>query len=232
MPNKLPKSITLEPLPFEEAIEFFADLHPITPGEYAALSKAAQAQAFTVSRVTGMDVIMDMHKAIEKAIAEGETLAMFQGRMKDIMAARGWEGLTPWHLDTIFRNNVQTAYNVGRYRQMIDMEDRFPYWEYDAVNDSRTRPPHASLDGKIYASNHPFWDTWYPPNGHKCRCGANPVHKYIVEEEGLKIETEYPIDIAPDPGWDHNPAKEPWEPDLSKYPPELVDQYEGERDRR
>jgi SPP1 gp7 family putative phage head morphogenesis protein len=176
-----------------------------------------------------MDVIMDMHKAIEKAIAEGETLAIFQGRMKDIMAARGWEGLTPWHLDTIFRNNVQTAYNVGRYRQMIDMEDRFPYWEYDAVNDSRTRPSHASLDGKIFASNHPFWDTWYPPNGHNCRCGVNPVHKYVVEEEGLKIETEDPIDIAPDPGFDHNPAKEPWEPDLSKYPPELRKQFESEK---
>lgn len=224
MPNKLPKNITLKPLPFEEAIEYFADLLAITPDEYAALSKAAQAQAFTVSRVTGMDVIMDMHKAIEKAIAEGETLAMFQGRMKDIMAARGWEGLTPWHLDTIFRNNVQTAYNVGRYRQMIDMEDRFPYWEYDAVNDSRTRPSHASLDGKIFASNHPFWDTWYPPNGHNCRCGVNPVHEHVVEEENLKIETEDPIDIAPDPGFDHNPAKEPWEPDMSKYPSELAKQ--------
>ena len=229
---KLPKNISLEPLPFEEAIDYFADLLAITPDEYAALSKAAQAQAFTVSRVTGMDVIMDMHKAIEKAIAEGETITMFQGRIKDIMAARGWEGLTPWHLDTIFRNNVQTAYNVGRYKQMIEQTDRFPYWEYDAVNDSRTRPSHASLDGKIFASNHPFWDTWYPPNGHNCRCGVNPVHEHVVEEENLKIETEDPIDIAPDPGFDHNPAKEPWEPDLKKYPPEMRKQFEGERRKR
>jgi len=156
---KLPKNISLEPVPFDEAIEYFADLLPIDPDEYAALSKAAQAQAFTVSRVTGMDVVMDIQKAVGKAIAEGETLAMFQGRIKDIMAARGWEGLTPWHLDTIFRNNVQTAYNVGRHNQMMDQVDRFPYWEYDAVNDSRTRPTHGKNDKKVYPANHPFWDT-------------------------------------------------------------------------
>ena len=229
---KLPENILLEPLPFEEAIEYFADLLAVDPSEYAAMTKAARAKAFTVSQVAGMDVVMDIHKAVEKAIAEGETLAMFKGRIADIMEARGWEGLTPWHLDTIFRNNIQTAYSVGRYKQMMEQTDRFPYWEYDAVNDSRTRPSHASLDGKIFAANHPFWDTWYPPNGHNCRCGVNPVHKYVVEEEDLKIETEDPIDIAPDPGFDHNPAKEPWEPDLKKYPPEMRKQFKKERKER
>jgi hypothetical protein len=74
---------------------------------------------------------------------------------------------------------------------------------------------------------------------------VNPVHRDVVEEEGLTVETEdptggliEPVDpatgvkmparpLVPDPGWDHNPAKEVWRPDLSKYPDKLREQFEG-----
>lgn len=72
----------------------------------------------------------------------------------------------------------------------------------------------------------------------------NPVHKFVVEEEGLTVETEDPTNtliepkdpvtgeklparpLVPDPGFDTNAAKEAWEPDLSKYPDELREQFE------
>jgi len=79
---------------------------------------------------------------------------------------------------------------------------------------------------------------------------VNPVHRYVAEDEGLRVETEdptgnliEPLDPAtgnkmpagllmPDPGWDHNPAKTPWQPDLTKYPDELTEQFESERSER
>lgn len=167
MPNKLPKNISLAPLPFEEAIAFFAGKLPMTTAQFYALAGEARQAAFIVSRVISMDVIMDVHKAVATAIDSGETLADFQGRLAEIMESRGWEGLTPWHVETVFRNNIQTAYSTGRYKQMVDQQEAFPYWEYDAVNDAATRPEHAALDGKIFPVDHPFWDTWYPPNGHR-----------------------------------------------------------------
>jgi SPP1 gp7 family putative phage head morphogenesis protein len=238
--------IELKPLPFEEAIEAFKGLVPLTPDEFYALAEEARALAFTVSRVMRMDVLVDMHGAADAAISEGETLADFRNRLDDIFEARGWAAppeMTPWRLETIFRTNVQTAYTTGRYKQMIDQVEAFPYWEYDAVNDARTRPTHAALDGKIFPADHPFWDIWYPPNGYNCRCGVNPVHR----SEEVTVETEdptngliEPIDPAtgnrmparpliPDPGWGHNPAKERWHPDLEKYPPELRAHFEEER---
>ena len=225
------KNKTLKPLPFEEAIAFFEDKISMSMAEFLALSDAAKAQAFTVSRVTSMDIIMDVYNAVEKAISEGETLIMFKDRIAGIMSERGWEGLTPWHLENIFRTNIQTAYQAGRYGQMLEQKERFPYWEYDAVNDSRTRPSHGALDGKIYPANHNFWNTWYPPNGFNCRCSVNAIHKNVFEDENLKIETKPPVGI-PDPGWDHNPAKEPWEPDMDKYPEELSEQFEQEKGER
>lgn len=242
--NDLPPGIDLEPLPFEEAIEFFTGRIPMTSAEYLALEESVRAQAFMISRVASADIIIDIKSAVEAAIDQGETLRDFQARLSDIVSARGWEGLTPWHAETVFRNNIQTAYSVGRHDQMMDMSDSF-YGEYDAVNDLATRPAHAALDGKIFPLDDPFWDTWWPPNGHRCRCSVNPVHKDVVEEEGLKVETEdptggliEPVDpktgskmparpLIPDPGWDHNPAKTDWKPDLEKYPDGLRKQMEG-----
>ena len=231
-------SLKLEPLPFGEAIGFFRDKVPMTAGAYRALTDIQREKAFTVARVASADILMDIRDALDRAIADGETPADFESRLAEIMAARGWQGLTPWHTETVFRNNIQTAYSVGRFRQMQALGDRF-YGEYDAVNDSATRPTHSALAGRIFPLDHPFWDTWWPPNGHRCRCSVNPVHKHAVEEEGLKVETEdptgglvEPIDpktgrvmparpLMPDPGWDHHPARSEWEPDLEKYPKRL-----------
>ena len=165
--------IILEPVPFDEAIEYFGARIPMTPEQFAGLSEEAKAKAFTVGGVARMDLCEGIHKAVLKAIEDGETLGDFQGRINELFAAQGLtaaeEGLGAWRMETIFRNNVQTAYNVGRHNQMVDMKDEFPYWEYDAVNDGNTRPEHGIHDGKVYPVDHPFWDTWYPMNGHNCR---------------------------------------------------------------
>jgi len=242
--------LELKPLPFEEAIEAFRGLLDLTPAEFYALAEEARAQAFTVSGVARMDILKDLHEAVQKALDEGETLAGFKNRVDDIFGSRGWaapEGFTPWRLETIFRTNVQTAYTTGRYKQMREQVDRFPFWEYDAVNDARTRPTHAALDGKVFPADHPFWDTWYPPNGYNCRCGVNAVDRRTADDEGLTVETEDPTNsliepvdpvtgermparpLIPDPGWSHNPAKARWEPDLNKYPEELRKRFEEER---
>ncbi len=245
------ENITLEPLPFEEAIAYWQELLPLTRDELMRIEKAARARAFTVSRVTAMEVIEDIHQAVEAAIEGGETLADFAGRLDKIMASGGWEGLTPWHMETVFRNNIQTAYSVGRFDQMMARKESFPFWQYDAVNDSATRPTHAAMDGKVFPADHPFWDTWYPPNGHRCRCSVTPVHKYVAEEEGMNVETKDPTGtliepkdpvtgmalparpLIPDPGWDSNPAKQPWKPDpQNKYPKELAQQFDAEKKER
>ena len=86
-------------------------------------------------------------------------------------------------VDLIFRTNIQTAYNVGHYEQMTDpgvMKLR-PFWQYDAVNDTHTRPSHLAMDGKVFPADHPVWNTWFPPNGFRCRCTVRTLSKRQVE---------------------------------------------------
>lgn len=230
--------IKLEPLPFQEAIDFFRDKVVLTPQEFKRLGDEARTRAFTVARIAKLDVLHDIFDELTRALEDGLTQEEWRRNTNEMLERRGWRGLTPFRADNIFRTNIQTAYQVGRYQQMTDPDviASRPYWQYDAVNDRNTRPTHRAMDGRVYPADHPFWDTWFPPNGYRCRCGVISLSESQVRRQGLKVQTEIPDmveppgqlarPLIPDPGFAHNPAKARWEPDLSKYPPELRSAYD------
>lgn len=213
----------LTPLPFAEAIEFWRNKVKLGPGEFSRLSAEAKVKAFAISGIAKgaeLDTVFDNLLA---SMEKGITFEEFKSRSGDIFTRRGWTGKRAWRVDNIFRTNIQTAYNVGRYNRLKDMTDSFPYWKYSAVNDTRTRPTHLAMNGKVFAARHPFWDQWYPPNGYRCRCSVIPLTASQVKKRGLTVETEIPqliepIDpvtgntmparqLIPDPGFAHHPGK-------------------------
>ena len=74
------------------------------------------------------------------------------------MKALGWWGKdergvqlgSPHRLSTIFRTNAQTNYMEGRWRGLMENVDNRPCIEYVAILDSRTRPRHRPLNGKVF----------------------------------------------------------------------------------
>lgn len=231
-------TLLVEPLPFEEAIEYFKTKIPLKPAQYYKIANEWKANAFTVGGISSLDMLNKFMEMLQMALEEGTTLETFRQNMNKFLELKGYEGMTPFQADNVFRTNIQTAYNVGHFKQMNDPEvkSKRPYWRYDAIHDSRTRLTHRAMDGKIFPADHPIWDTWYPPNGYKCRCTVVSLSKAKVERLGLKVETEIPkmveppdrlaIPLIPDKGFDKNPALHAWEPDLSKYPKSLREAYE------
>lgn len=124
------------------------------------------------------------------------------------------------------------------YKRMTEpgVKELRPYWQYDAVNDSKTRPSHLAMDGRVFMADDPIWDTWFPPNGFKCRCTVKTLSKRQMEQRGLTVETEAPraarledgrfVNILPDPQFDTNPAKVRYQPDLTGYPEPLKKAYQ------
>ena len=225
--------LKLEPLPPEEAIKFFEQKGLVLSERWDEIWQEMHAKAFTVAGVMRLDVLADIYEQIKKAIKKGTTLAQFKKDFQDIMKRRGWydpKFKRPWRLETIFRTNVQTAYQAGRYKQQKEMADIRPYWMYDAVNDSRTRPSHAAMDGKVFRADDPIWETWYPPNGFNCRCRVVSLSKRQVQSRGLQISEGKGVKVKPDKGWGYNPGVSAFGPFQPVNKSDLLEKLKTYRD--
>lgn len=223
-------AITRGDMTFEEAVEYFKGRIPVSADVFYSIAEQYRGLAFTVSGYTKAQILKRFYDEILAALEDGNTLSEFRSRMNAFLQDEGYEGLDPLQADLIFRTNIQTAYNAGHYEQMTDpsvMKLR-PYWQYDAVLDSHTRPSHLAMDGKVFPADHPVWDTWFPPNGFRCRCTVRTLSKRQVEARGLTVEDKFPA-IAPDPHFGANPAKVKFEPDLKGYPDALVKAYQNRK---
>ena len=212
-------------LPMTEAVDFWQQKLQLSPSEFYALTDEAKVLAFAVSGIAKGDELTTVYNALNKGLTEGISFEQWKQEAAAVFESRGWTGQKAWRLDTIFRTNIQTAYNVGRYQQMQQVTATRPYWRYSAVNDSRTRPAHRAMHGRIFPQDHPIWNTWYPPNGFRCRCSVNSVSQDDLESNGWTVETKDPTGklyeptdpdtgvkmparlLMPDTGFMSNPGK-------------------------
>lgn len=139
--------------------------------------QSAHDRAFMVAGAAKADLLADLASAVDKAIAEGETLEAFRRRFAEIVQRHGWHGWTgektpagrAWRTRVIYETNLITSYAAGRAAQL--KEGGYTWWIYkhsDFVQ--RPRPHHVALDGITRRADDPFWQTYYPPNGWGCRC--------------------------------------------------------------
>ena len=213
----------LEPLPFLEALAFWADKIQLGPKDFAALSDRAKALAFGVSRIAIGDELNTVYTLFQRALSDGLTLEEFRAESGDIFERRGWTGRNAWKVDSIFRTNIQSAYNAGKYQSLMRNLDIFPYWMYSAIDDDRVRQTHHAMDNRVWPADHPIWASWFPPNGFMCRCTVIGLTEEQVISRGLIVETDIPtgslpiydtdgnvtgnVPMAPDEGFAVNPGQ-------------------------
>jgi SPP1 gp7 family putative phage head morphogenesis protein len=241
----------------EEVIAFLAKRRLETATDWRDAAKKARAGAFSAARTAGFDVLGDIQSAIASAMREGKTYEEFARELTPLLQRKGWWGKaidketgevldvtaggkiasygSPYRLRTIYQTNLQVAFMAGRYQAMQASKSTHPYWQYIAIMDTRTRPSHAALNGRVFALSDPATQVAYPPNGYNCRCRARALTKRRLEEESLAVSAsdghieeheitrpdQPPIKVTaiklpgmrkafmPDPGWDHNPAESP-----------------------
>ncbi|MCG9722119.1 phage minor head protein [Shewanella sp. Isolate7] len=159
----------------------------------------AHAKAFTVAKATEMDVLTAIRTELDAAISKGLTGKQFQANLTPQLQKLGWWGKqevdgrevqlgSPYRLNTIYSQNLQTAYMAGRYRRMLSRTKTHPYWQYVAIDDGQTRPAHARLRGRVFRFDDPIWDIIYPPNGWGCRCRVRALTEAQVKAMGLTVE--------------------------------------------
>lgn len=190
-------------LPPKEAVAYFrAKGYNITWNWYEQLADA-HARAFTVAKATRMDVLTTIREEVERAVSEGITREEFTRTLAPRLQKLGWWGKqiivdaegnakeielgSPRRLATIYDVNTRTAYAAGRYAQMMNTADLYPFWQYVVVEDGRTRPEHLLLRNMVFRCDDIFWQTHYPPNGWRCRCRVRALSAARIKELGLQV---------------------------------------------
>ena len=92
----------------------------LTASRFYQIAAEYRALAFTVSGYTKAQVLKKFYDELLAALEEGNSLAEFRENMNDFLEAEGYEGITPYQAENIFRTNIQTAYNVGHYKRMTE----------------------------------------------------------------------------------------------------------------
>lgn len=208
-----------------DAVDWWMAKRVVTRAEFDRLSEDHRKQAFTVASHAGLHGVLAFRDAIGKVLAEGGTLADLEDELVRVGQSVG----SPVYLDLVFLNAVSQAQAVGRWREQTssDALAERPWWRYHTVGDSRVRPAHENMDGRVWPADDAVWDVWYPPNGHKCRCWVTIHTEDEVRAAGWAVEADLPFDAAanapllPDAGWRRNPAT-PEPLDFSRYPAEWV----------
>lgn len=211
-------TIKPEPLDLKEAVDYFSRLMPVDIDKYRELDSELKNKYFTIAAAEGKNMVESIKKYVQEALEKGTTLEEFKRNTNQLFARMGLEPADPWHLETTFRTNIQTAYGAGNWEKFQDPElsDLFPFFKYSAVLDSKTRPAHRAMNGFIAAKNDPIWNEWWPPNGFNCRCGVVAINKYKAARENIKPMATNNVPI-PDSGFARNPNKA-----LRELPPNLL----------
>jgi len=181
--------------------------------DYREMMHEAHHKAFTVAKITRLDLLSDIKESIVKAEKEGLSFQNWKKNIKPILIKKGWWGevevVNPKtgeskkifvgnkRLKTIFYTNSRVAYQVAKAKKYYE-DDNVVYLKYIAILDNKTRPSHRALHGTILPKNDSFWETHYPPNGWNCRCRvrAIPAHKKVTLTDKKTLPKN-----AVDPDW-------------------------------
>lgn len=180
-----------EAVPFEQAIDFLKGTVPLHKGEWEALEKPLRFRAFTVARLAELDHIEKVRQTLVTALEKGDGFQEKWATLRETLKTRG-EDIAPGYFETVYRTNVQTAYNAGRLMQYQDNPPRA--WELLVIEDGRTSDTCkgiASLigNGRALPANHPFWKKYgFPPYHFNCRTTFRAVYDTDTAVQDIPLE--------------------------------------------
>lgn len=191
---------------YKEAVDYFKQKINLPTKRWNDLEGAMHTRAFTVAGAMREDILCDFRNAVEKAIANGETLQDFRDRFYDI--ASKWRESDPsfdekmqkpkygaWRSKVIYQTNILTSAAAAQERQARSMPDVFTHAKYVCMMMPTSREQHKAWNGTVLPLNDPWWETHSPPNGFGCLCEKEFISKYEMDA-GLEKTTKAPT--APD----------------------------------
>lgn len=216
-------------LPFDEAVDYFRQKVDLPTARWNDLKHGAHVRAWSVAGAIQADLLADLRKAIDRAIAEGTTKAEFGRAFDEAVGRYGWAhtGSRDFRVRVIYETNLAVAHQAGRYKQMTDPDVlRYqPFWIYRHGGSETPRPLHLAWSGTVLPADDPWFNTHFPRNGWGCNCWVEPLTRRELTAMGKDGPDQAPdngtyrhtdrqtgetwdVPRGIDPGWDYNPGKD------------------------
>lgn len=175
----------------EKAAEKLADRNIMTRSDWDAAERSAQERAFFITGDITRDTILKVRDELVNDLSDGTSLRTFRERVSDVLER---SAIGPARIENIYRTNVQAAFRDGRETLASHpvVAGIFPYQQYLAQHDARTRHEHKELEKlglngtAVYRRDDPFWDMFTPPWDYQCRCGVRMLT--IAQAAGLGVK--------------------------------------------
>lgn len=165
-------------------------------------------------------------------------------------------------LRTIYETNLSTQYAAGRWKGQYANRVSRPYLQFLAILDQNTTDTCRRLHNLIVRIDDPIVDKIYPPNHYNCRLTVRTLSQRQVDRDKLPVESSEgrirektvvvggkpvkvtgfdtgrydnngdPVIYWTQPGWDYNPGKVSFKPDLQKYDPDIAALFKKEEAKR
>ncbi len=181
--------------------------------DYTDMSREAHHKAFTVAKMTRLDLLTDIHQELIKSLEKGTSFKEFKKNLIPTLQKKGWWGkqeivnpttgevktvnIGSSRLKTIYETNTRMAYNVAREQQMDELT-LYPYRRYVSALLENTRDSHRAMHGIIKHKDDEFWILNSPLNDYNCKCKKQAVSKRDLQRKGWTVNTEKLGDIASD----------------------------------
>jgi SPP1 gp7 family putative phage head morphogenesis protein len=185
--------IAFGPVTFDMAVAYLNGKVPLFRSEWDALEPLIRHRAFTVARLSELDAINRMREKIKEALETGKTLKEFweESGADHLLSSAGFHSSNPRYWETVFRTNIQSAYNAGR-RIQIMRDGNVKFLEFIGIRDKRQTEICRTRSGIIRPANEPLWGRNWPPLHFNCRSTVRPI----------SVEESTRNDIKPTPDSD------------------------------
>ncbi len=213
----------------EELLEYLAGKDYRITANWAEMWQEDHVRSFTVAHVAKMDLLETIRTSLDDAWRTGKPIDQWRAELIPELQKAGWWGVVqdrdltgtddaifvgPRRLKNIYVTNFRMAGAAANWKYVQAGKKYLPYLMYRTMKDDRVRDQHARLEGIILPVDHPFWLTWWPPNGWNCRCDYTALSERMMERRGLKV--------TPDDKLPELPVRPFWRPGADR--PELVPQ--------
>jgi SPP1 gp7 family putative phage head morphogenesis protein len=222
----------MTPVDPKSAIAYWRNKQIVDPETYRALDAEEKQRAFSVAGIADLDLLEQVYSSLDTALSEGISFQDWKPLVEDELV-RAWAGTVAnpgWRLETIFRTNIQSAYQAGNYDTAKEQRSDRPYGLLMVIEDGATSDICQDLDeqfgGKAIALDDPIWQTIWPPNHYNCRSDVDTLTEEQAIEAGIlddpdEAEVAEGFDIPPGSIGEVDP--EEYSEDLSEFLEAFID---------